>query len=438
MPGNAEVFNRFVGLPSRKGGGNEAMNAGFSRRIQRPMDASLLRPVTPLTRHLVVVSCVVHHERDGRIYGYGPFLRELEMFADLFTQVTLVAPRSDAPPPGDCIPIVHTNIAFAPLPATGGPALADKLLQVARLPELLWRIGREFAAGDVLHVRCPANTGLLGVALAPLFRKPRFAKYAGQWNGYPDEPLSVRLQRAILGSTYWGAPVTVYGHWPNQPAHVHGFFTSMMSDADVERAYSVSLTKQFETPLKVLFAGKLEAVKRVEAFIEALGLCKARGITVEAAVVGTGSLEERLKAQAEQVGVAVQFVGGLSWQDTQAWYGWAHVLVLPSETSEGWPKVVAEAMAHGCACVAVDHGQVGQMLAGRGYLLDNGSPEKIAEAIMRAAEHPAEARALGQSAALWAKGYSLDGLARSVRKLLLETWPEMETAPNPAAKALSM
>jgi hypothetical protein len=91
------------------------------------------------------------------------------------------------------------------------------------------------AESNAIHVRCPGNLGLLGVILAPLFSDKLIAKYAGQWNAHKGERKILRLQRAILKSPWWKGPVTVYGEWENQPAHIIPFFTSMMSADQIDK-----------------------------------------------------------------------------------------------------------------------------------------------------------------------------------------------------------
>src|SRR5262249_54699140 len=104
------------------------------------------------------------------------------------------------------------------------------------------------------------------------------------------------------------------------------------------------------------------------------------------------------------------------------WYEWAHCLVLPSRHSEGWPKVVAEAMAHGLICVGVRHGQVPTMLEGRGILTERGSPEEIADALASIAANPAGYTTMSHRAAEWAHQFSLETLRDALRDLLADQW----------------
>ncbi|MFN7926773.1 MAG: glycosyltransferase [Blastocatellia bacterium] len=387
-------------------------------------------------KSLLVVSHVVHYLHDGVLSAYGPYAREIDIWADLFPEVVIASPCRHEPPPFDAIPFTRRNIRIAPQLETGGDDWRSKIGQVLLLPAHALRLSKALWQADAVHVRCPGNLGLMGAVLAPLFSSRLIAKYAGQWNGYANEPRTVRWQRAVLGSRWWRGPVTVYGEWPQQPPHVVPFFTSMMEAAQVKRAAEVAAHKTITTPLRVLFSGRLVAAKRVPAFLEGLHYARQNGVALEAVIVGDGPDRAMLEAQTQALGLQshVRFTGALPFAEAMQWYEWAHCLVLPSQHSEGWPKVVAEAMCYGLLCLAVDHGQVPAMINGRGILLPHGSGEEIGAALMRIAAAPAQYTTTMRAAAAWAQQYSLEGLREALARLLNQQWncPPPGTSVHPA------
>lgn len=376
---------------------------------------------------LLVVSHVVHYQYGKALHAYGPYTREIDIWADLFPEVVVAAPCRNEKPPGDCLPFVRANISIRPQPETGGSSVGAKIYQLLMLPYLIGGLSAAMAGADAIHVRCPGNLGLLGAALAPLFSRFRVAKYAGQWNGYEGEPVSVRLQRALLGSRWWGSPVTVYGQWPGQAGHVVPFFTSMMTASQQRVAEQVAAAR-LEQPhggrLRVLFAGSLVRRKRVDALLDAVKLVVDCGIPIDVRIVGDGVDGTALRQHAVQLGLAdvVTFVGALPFDESMRWYEWADCLVLPSTHSEGWPKVIAEAMSHGLICVAVAHGQIPTMLANRGLLLPTGHPGEIAEALERIQRDPAALAPMRGRASKWATQHSLEGLRDALARLLADRW----------------
>jgi glycosyltransferase involved in cell wall biosynthesis len=377
-------------------------------------------------RRLLVVSHVHHYAHEGRVAAYGPYAREIDIWADLFEQVVIAAPVRRGPFPGDAVPFTRSNIAVCAQHDAGGDTLRAKLGLLPAIPR--WTVGliRAMRAADAVHVRCPGNLGLVGAALAPLLAKRRVAKYAGQWNGHRGESMPTRLQRWLLRSSWWAAPVTVYGEWPDQPAHVVPFFTSMMTSPQVRRAVEIAAGKRIEPPMRVLYSGTLERRKRVHALIDAVRELAAAGTAIELAIVGDGPEGPSLRARAGDLAAAgvVRFIGALPYDAALRWFEWAHVLVLPSRHSEGWPKVVAEGMCHGVLCMAVAHGQLPRMLAGRGVLLPTGAAAEIAAALRAAARDPDGHAAQARAASAWARQYSLDGLRDALADLLARHWNE--------------
>jgi glycosyltransferase involved in cell wall biosynthesis len=373
---------------------------------------------------LVVVSHVVHYRYGGRLSAYGPYAREIDIWADLFPRVTIAAPLRDAEPPPDCIPFRRPNITIERQTEAGGDTWRDKVGLAAALPSLVIGLSRTLSRADAIHVRCPGNLGLIGVLLAPLFSRRLVAKYAGQWNGYEGEGLASRVERYLLGSRWWRGPVTVYGAWPDQPGHVIPFFTSMMTSHQVEHAAAVAAGKRIGSPLRVLYSGMLQQRKRVDALIEAAKIATDDGVPLDVVIVGDGPERQALFRQAADTGVGsvVRFIGALPFERALQWYEWADCLVLPSRHSEGWPKVIAEAMTYGVVCLGVAHGQVPAMLRHGGILLRDGSPEEIARELHRVARDPDEARACGERASQWARQHSLEDLRSALGALLTEWW----------------
>ena len=375
-------------------------------------------------QRLLVVSHVVHYAWEGKLFAYGPYAREIDIWADLFPEVLIASPLRREKPPGDVIAFTRKNISIRPQLETGGDGLGAKIAQIAVLPLHALRLCREMSRAYAIHVRCPGNLGLFGAFLAPLFSRRLVAKYAGQWNGYAGERLAVRMQRKLLASRWWRGPVTVYGKWPDQPKHVIPFFTSMMTREMVEAAGRHANGKQLGKPLKVLFVGRLAPEKRIGALIEAVAILRDRSVPFVLNIVGGGPEEAQLRAQVENLGLSelVTFMGALPYEEGLKWMEWGECLVLPSQHSEGWPKVIAEAMCYGLVCLGVRHGQVPDMLNGRGLLLETGEPEEIAGSLEWVTRNAQQAETLAQAGTKWAVEYSLDGLRSELAKLLEREW----------------
>ncbi len=371
---------------------------------------------------LLITSHVIHYQHQGRLYAYGPYALEIDQWADLFTEIEIASPCRQEAPPGDCEAFERANIRILPQKEAGGKTLRAKLGLIVAVPAMTLGLARAMRRADAIHVRCPGNLGLIGAVLAPLFSRRLIAKYAALWDGFPAEPFSSRVQRAILRSRWWKGPVTVYGAWPGSPRHVVPFFTSLLTEEHMERA-RISAARERRGPgLRVLYTGRLSKAKNVDVLLRAMARVRAAGYEATVVIIGEGTERAGLEALAESLGVPAEFTGGLAFEGVIGHLERADALVLASE-GEGWGKSIAEAMAFGLACVGSDVGFGPQMLAeGRGLTVPPRDEGALAAALARIAESPDRLAPMRGAAAAWAQRYSLEGLREALRELMSEWW----------------
>lgn len=373
---------------------------------------------------LTIVSHVTHYRWNGRLWAYGPYGREIEIWADLFDEVRIAAPLAETEPPGDNLPFEHSNIQVIPQIKAGGTTMGAHVRKLLAGPALFAGVWRAMSGAGAVHIRCPGNLGLIGALLGPLASRRLIVKYAGQWNGYPGEAATVRLQRWLLRSWWWrNGVVTVYGEWPGMPRQIVPFFTSMMTAGQVAAAAEVASRKQPGRPLELLYAGRLSASKRVDVLLDALARLTAQGVAARVTVVGDGAEGPRLRELAARPETAgkVTFAGAVPYEKMIGFYDRAHCLVLPSD-SEGWPKVIAEAMCHGLVCFGTDNGLVPWMLRGRGIVFPPRDAAELASGIASLAADPARYRELSRKASEWAAEYSIEGLRKALKELMETRW----------------
>jgi len=138
------------------------------------------------------------------------------------------------------------------------------------------------------------------------------------------------------------------------------------------------------TKFKILFVGRLTFQKNVEVLLNAMNNLPE---FFELTIIGAGPELSRLRAIALESGRHIVFKDPQT--DLRADYLSADVLCMPSRW-EGFPNVVAEALAHGLPVVGFDgcsgipdlvvHNQTGVIAPG----MDN--PESLRQALLNAAE----------------------------------------------------
>ena len=314
------------------------------------------------------MSHTVHHaDAAGRVAGWGPTVREIDALATLFDEVRHVAPLHAGPPPASALPYAANNVRLVPVRASGGERWSDKLGVLFGWPRVLRTIRRELGGTDAVHVRAPANIALAALLLLRRREgKPaaRWIKYAGNWSPPGPEPWSYRLQRRLLRRGIPGAVVTVNGEWPGEPAHVRSFKNPCLTDAELAEGRDAARRKPAPPPLRLLFVGRIEEAKGAGRSLEILRRLREKGVVAELELVGEGPQREPLErrvAAGPDAG-SVRFRGGLPRPAIAESYARAHILLLPSTASEGWPKVLGEAMAYGAVPVASDVSSVPEYL----------------------------------------------------------------------------
>jgi glycosyltransferase involved in cell wall biosynthesis len=133
--------------------------------------------------------------------------------------------------------------------------------------------------------------------------------------------------------------------------HVHIHFPCLVGEAQMAE---LSASRPQPEPNRLLCVGRLSAEKGYPYLLEALAQLKSQGIICFLDFVGSGPLEETLKAQTAALGLTdtVTFKGYVPYgPDLFALYQRAMALVVPS-LSEGFPQVIAEALCAGLPTIA--------------------------------------------------------------------------------------
>lgn len=377
-----------------------------------------------LAERMLIVSAVVHHRWEGRLYGYTPYVREIDAWSHMFDQIRIAGPVADGPPPDDCAPFSSGNIAIRGLPATGGDTWPTKLAQVLRVPQLVTLLALQMAWADAIQVRCPSNLGVLAVPLAPMFSRRLHCKYAGMWRAFPGEPASSRFQRAALRSWWWRGPVNAYGPLPSDPPKIHASFSTALTEAELSVPRSAA-TRTDGSTLRVLFVGRLTDAKNVDVLIRSISEARLAGIPCALEVIGDGPARAALEALAESLTLhdCVEFRRALPTDDVLEAYRRSDVLALVSE-SEGWPKALVEAMAFGVAVIGNDRGLVPTILGnGRGRTVPPGDADALGRAIVELATDDDARRSMTTRASAWARRFSLEHYADDLQDVLRSEWP---------------
>jgi glycosyltransferase involved in cell wall biosynthesis len=246
--------------------------------------------------------------------------------------------------------------------------------------------------------------------------KSKSAKYAGNWDPLAKQPLSYRFQKWLLSNTFLTRrmKVLVYGEWPGQSRNVQPFFTATYSS---EEALTIAKRK-WEPPFHFVFAGTLSPGKQPLYALQLLHRLQ-QVFDLELSIYGEGPERDALEQYLEENELKWATLHGNVDKGTikQAMQR-AHFLILPSR-SEGWPKVVAEAMWWGAIPMVTPISCVPWMLekGKRGVLLEGDLEQDAAKVVEHLGNGPV-LEEMSTAATQWSRQYTLDRFEKEIGKLL--------------------
>ncbi len=140
------------------------------------------------------------------------------------------------------------------------------------------------------------------------------------------------------------------------------------------------------------YIGRLSGEKGIQHFARALPAIHAGRPDLRALIGGDGALKESIEASLQEGGIAgrVDLAGWIAHDDLPGYLNQLRLLILPSYT-EGLPNIMLEAMACGTPVLATPVGAIPDIIIDgkTGFIMENNSPECIAENVIRALNSPA-------------------------------------------------
>ncbi len=367
----------------------------------------------------LVITHAPYKELNGGYYAYGPFVREMNIWFSLVGETRVVAPKVKFQVDSiDSKFLTTSKLSFTSIPSFDTLTLAGKLKAVFIIPLVFFKCIRAMMWADHIHLRCPGNLGLIGLVAQIFFPfKSKTVKYAGNWDDYPGEHLSYKIQKILSRNTFFShnMRVLIYGQWNNFTRNCVSFFTASYTESE----FSILPKKKRITDpvLKFLFAGTLDERKRPDLSIKAMHVLMSSGITsIQLDILGAGPYEERCKKLIAEYGLQekVFFHGNVSPEDIKNYYSEAHFLVFLSRM-EGWPKVVAEAMSWGCVPITTAVSCVPWMLdhQTRGRIVPQDA-NSVAVEIINIIKGEIDYDSLSTKALQWARQYTLEKFKKEI------------------------
>ncbi|MBB6680303.1 glycosyltransferase family 4 protein [Aequorivita sp. 609] len=330
---------------------------------------------------LAIISHTEHYKLpDGTIVGWGPTISELNHLAQDFDEIYHLAFLHPEMPPPSSLPYTSSKIKFIPMKPVGGKGIGEKLKIIANVPSVINSVNKVLQQVDVFQLRTPTGIGVFLIPYLSLFSKKKgWYKYAGNWN-QENPPFGYALQRWMLKKQH--RKVTINGRWPQQESHCITFENPCLTGEERVIGLQITNAKVFKPPYTFCFVGRLEDAKGVQRIIDAFGSLENKENVNTIHFIGNGEKINVYKKQCEELQLPVVFHGFLDRQRVFEIYKQSNFILLPSD-SEGFPKVIAEAMNFGCLPIVSSVSSITQYVnTSNGFVVDPCTAEALRELVL--------------------------------------------------------
>ncbi|WP_439488451.1 glycosyltransferase [Algoriphagus sp.] len=373
--------------------------------------------------NFLVVTHVIHKKIGDSYWAYGPYVREMNLWFKHVDKVTVLAPLNEGVTLPDSIDLayLHPNIQFIKTKTLLTIGIGNMLESMIVIPGITAKIFRAMAQADHIHLRCPGNLGLLGCLIQPFFaNKPKSAKYAGNWDWNSKQPQSYRLQQKILRNRNMtkNMKVLTYGDWESGNDNLLPFFTATYSETEIMPIKIRSL--QTDEEVRLIFVGTMNGGKNPLLSVQVAERLKKEGVLVRLDIFGEGFEKAILASYISEHNLSRQVIlhGNKPSHDIKKAFQQSHFLVFASR-SEGWPKVVAEAMFWGCLPLTTAVSCVPEMVGygERGDLIDE-NVQMIVNLINGYRHNEPVYQEKANAAMNWSREYTLERFESEIKKVL--------------------
>lgn len=187
-------------------------------------------------------------------------------------------------------------------------------------------------------------------------------------------------------------------------------------------AFTVT-TPLSDRPSFIGYIGRLSGEKGVQNFAQALPAILSDWQNLRVLIVGDGLLKEAIEAslQEEALTSRVDLSGWISHDDLPKYLNQLRLLVLPSYT-EGLPNIMLEAMACGTPVLATPVGAIPDVIKDgeTGFIMENNSPECIAENVVRALSSPELEQTAENGRRFVEENFTFEKVVRNWKRILPE------------------
>lgn len=372
-------------------------------------------------------TCWISSESASGYATDGGFAFQMRAISELFSSTRLVIPCSESAAGEGLNHLTGRNISVTPLNDIPGTGLRRKINLFFWLFRSSAILVRELRRADAVHTPIPSDIGTVAMLLAFVFRKPLFVRHCGNW--LVQKTVAERFWKWFMERFAGGRNVMLAtGGSEASPsrlnANIHWIFSTSLSEQELDEL------RQFRRNLRdgrarLIIACRQEEAKGTGRVIQSLPLIlnDFRNATLD--VVGDGSALTKFKKVAAELQLSerVTFHGRLDHAGVIRLLQRADLFCFPTTASEGFPKVVLEALACGLPVITTRVSVLPLLIQnGCGLLIEEKTPMAVAQAITKCLADQEDYRRMSAQASATAGQFSLERWRDTIGDFLREAW----------------
>jgi glycosyltransferase involved in cell wall biosynthesis len=346
----------------------------------------------------------------------------------LFEKVRVVVP-ADKPTGGGETPFTRPNIEVVPLKSIAAKGLLRKLYMPLWFLRQLPIFIKNMRWADAVHAPIPGDVGTIGMLLAHASGKPLYVRHCGNW--YKPATAAERAWKWYMQKYAGGKRVflaTGGGNEPPSPTN-HAmewiFSTSLWQNRITANAARDKVGGRWPV-LKLIIACRQDEKKGTGRVLDALGQLLPEFPQLTLDVLGDGPQLTQFKEQARRLGIshAVTFYGSVGQAQVVEAMKQADLFCYPTAASEGFPKVVVEAMSCGLPVITTPVSVLATIIpqGNVGVLLPENTPVCLSAAIRGYVTNKHMLELHSGNCFQFAQQFSLENWAETTRKKLEAGW----------------
>lgn len=358
----------------------------------------------------------------------GGFPFQMSALSELFDETRLVIPCAEQGNTVGQMSLTGHRLSVVPLSAPVGRDLLRKIgfpfWVIRNLPKLL----REIVRADAVHAPIPGDVGTIGMLLAFLLRKPLIVRHCGNW--LVQATAAEHFWKWFMEKTAGGRNVMLAtGGGKDAPSktnsNIHWIFSTSLTNAEL-KSCAVERKKNLLTEgIRLIIACRQDKEKGTGVVIESLPFLLKDFPNLSLDVIGDGESLAEFKELSQHLEVEdkVTFHGKVNHEKVLELYKQADIFCYPTRASEGFPKVVLEALACGLPVVTTHVSVLPELISnGCGVVIDEAEPKAVAYAVREIITDDEYYYAMSKNAMKTARQYSLESWRDLIGEHLQTAW----------------